>query len=113
MTVLTLRYIKGDFVVTASDIAPMKFKSRREARDWCDAPSGVPDNRGLAEASRCCCVQRHRDLVAGRSPGEGAQETWPYAMTGKAPGAPLNPGPPTSVLRLEARGGSLRADTAG
>jgi hypothetical protein len=35
MTVLTLRYIKGDFVVTAPDIAPMKFKSRREARDWC------------------------------------------------------------------------------
>jgi hypothetical protein len=37
MTVLTLRHIKGDFVVTGPDIAPLKFKSRREARDWCQA----------------------------------------------------------------------------
>ena len=30
-----MRMIKGDFVVTGPDIEPMKFKSRREARDWC------------------------------------------------------------------------------
>ena len=36
MTTLTMRMInKGDFVVTGPDVEPMKFKSRREARDWC------------------------------------------------------------------------------
>jgi hypothetical protein len=35
MTTLTLRCVKGDFVVTGPDIAPAKFKSRREAKDWC------------------------------------------------------------------------------
>ena len=33
MTTLTMRVVKGDFIVTRPDIAPMKFKSRREARD--------------------------------------------------------------------------------
>jgi hypothetical protein len=28
----TLRYIKGDFVVTGSDIEPLRFKTRREAK---------------------------------------------------------------------------------
>ena len=35
MTTLTMRLVKGDFIVTGPDIAPMKFKSRREAKDWC------------------------------------------------------------------------------
>ena len=35
MTTLTMRVVKGDFIVTGPDIAPMKFKSRREAEDWC------------------------------------------------------------------------------
>jgi hypothetical protein len=35
MTTLTMRMIKGDFVVTGPDVEPVKFKSRREARDWC------------------------------------------------------------------------------
>jgi hypothetical protein len=35
MTTLTMRMIKGDFVVTGPDVEPMKFKSRLEARDWC------------------------------------------------------------------------------
>ena len=35
MTTLTMRYIKGRFVVTGSDISPMQFISRGEARDWC------------------------------------------------------------------------------
>ena len=35
MATLTLRRIKGDFVVAAPDIAPARFKSRREAKDWC------------------------------------------------------------------------------
>jgi hypothetical protein len=35
MTTLTLRLIKDDFIVTGPDIAPAKFKSRRDAKDWC------------------------------------------------------------------------------
>ena len=35
MTTLTLRFINGHFVITGPDIEPMKFKSRREAKDWC------------------------------------------------------------------------------
>jgi len=35
MTKLTLRYIKGDFVVTGPDIEPTRFKLCREAQDWC------------------------------------------------------------------------------
>jgi hypothetical protein len=35
MTTLTMRYMRGDYVVTGPDIEPVKFKSRREARDWC------------------------------------------------------------------------------
>ena len=32
MTPLTMRVVKGDFIVTGPDIAPMKFKTRPEAR---------------------------------------------------------------------------------
>jgi hypothetical protein len=35
MTTLTLRRIEDDFLVTGPDIEPMKFNSRREAKDWC------------------------------------------------------------------------------
>jgi hypothetical protein len=36
MTVLTLRRIREDrFEVTGSDIEPVTFKTRVEARDWC------------------------------------------------------------------------------
>lgn len=37
MTVLTMRYLRGHFVVTGPDIEPLKFKSRREAKVkvWC------------------------------------------------------------------------------
>jgi hypothetical protein len=37
MTTLTMRFVKGDFIVTGPDVEPMKFKSRREVRDWCKA----------------------------------------------------------------------------
>jgi len=30
-----MRYMRGHFVVTALDIEPVMFKSRREAREWC------------------------------------------------------------------------------
>ena len=42
MTVLTMRLIKSDFIVTGPDIEPMKFKSRSEARDLQGAPFGSP-----------------------------------------------------------------------
>ena len=35
MTTLTMRMIKGDFVVTGPDVEPMKFNSRREAKNRC------------------------------------------------------------------------------
>jgi hypothetical protein len=35
MTTLTMRMIKGHFVVSGPDVEPMKFKTRPEARDWC------------------------------------------------------------------------------
>ena len=35
MSTITLRRIKDDFIVTGPDIAPAKFKSGREAKDWC------------------------------------------------------------------------------
>jgi hypothetical protein len=37
MTTLTMRVVRGDFVVTRPGIEPMKFKTRREAKDWCMA----------------------------------------------------------------------------
>jgi hypothetical protein len=35
VTVLTIRSRRGHFVVTAFDLDPVKFKTRRQARDWC------------------------------------------------------------------------------
>ena len=35
MTTLTMHYMRGHFIVTGSDIEPVMFKSRREAREWC------------------------------------------------------------------------------
>jgi hypothetical protein len=35
MTVLTMQYQQGHFVVSGSDMEPIKFKTRREARNWC------------------------------------------------------------------------------
>jgi hypothetical protein len=37
LTTLTMRMIRGHFVVSGPDVEPMKFKSRPEARDWCKA----------------------------------------------------------------------------
>ncbi len=35
MTVLIMRYQQGHFVVSGSDMELIKFKTRREARNWC------------------------------------------------------------------------------
>ncbi len=54
MSTLTMRYMRGYFVVTAPDIEPVMFKSRREARDWCAEHHPVTDRgsrRQLVQAS--------------------------------------------------------------
>jgi hypothetical protein len=38
MTTITMRYIKGAFLVTGKDIEARKFESRRKAKDWCVTP---------------------------------------------------------------------------
>ena len=35
MATFTMRLVRGDFVVTGPDIEAEKFKTRREAKDWC------------------------------------------------------------------------------
>jgi hypothetical protein len=35
MTTLTPRRIRDGFLVTGPDIAPAKFKTGRDAKDWC------------------------------------------------------------------------------
>ena len=35
MTTLTMRLQRDHFTVTGPDIEPLKFTSRREAKDWC------------------------------------------------------------------------------
>jgi hypothetical protein len=55
MTTLTMRMIKGNFVVTGPDVEPVKFKSRREARDWCakhHPGSPIEDRPGRASGPR-------------------------------------------------------------
>ena len=50
MTTLTMRLVKGDFIVTGPDVEPMKFKSRREAKDWCKS-AGRRATRGAANGA--------------------------------------------------------------
>jgi hypothetical protein len=35
MPTLTMCYFRGGFIVSGRDIEPVKFKLRREAKDWC------------------------------------------------------------------------------
>ena len=62
MTTLTMRLLRGGFVVIGPDVEPMKFKSRRDAREWCmahhpgspiteigPAPSAGPQRRDREE----------------------------------------------------------------
>ena len=61
MTTLTMRVVKGDFIVTGPDIAPMKFKTRPEARDWCkNAPSRLADYRNRARRQAHGCQEPAR-----------------------------------------------------
>jgi hypothetical protein len=66
MTVLTMRLIKGDFIVTGPDIPPMKFKSRPEARDWCKThhPGSPVTEIGPGASARRPRNQSDRDVEA-------------------------------------------------
>ena len=66
MTTLTLRRMKDDFIVTGPDIEPTKFKSRREAKDWCTAHHpGSPIKEIGANASE----RRSKAMPRKRGPG--------------------------------------------
>jgi hypothetical protein len=53
MTTLTMRRVHGEFVVTGPDIEPVKFRTRREARDWCaQNHSGSPIREIGADAAK-------------------------------------------------------------
>jgi hypothetical protein len=54
MTTLTMRYVKGHFVITGPDVPPMKFKSRPEARDWCKTHNPrLAGNRDRPQVGPC------------------------------------------------------------
>ena len=79
MTTLTMRYLRGHFVVTAPDIEPVIFKSRREARDWCaEHHPGSPIREIGANSSKRAAKPKHHVTerpgmrLSGRSGGSAA-----------------------------------------
>jgi hypothetical protein len=61
MTTLTMRYIRGGFVVTGPDIEPVKFKTRREAKDWCAQHyPGSPIKIGADAAKRASMAKAQK-----------------------------------------------------
>jgi hypothetical protein len=53
----------GDFVVTSPDVEPMKFKSRREAKDWCaQHHPGSPIKEIGADAAKRAAKVRKGDV---------------------------------------------------
>ena len=70
MTALTLRRIRGEFVVTGPDIEPMRFKPRPEARDSCKAH--YPARRSL----RSVGVRRGGDSGGEGEVLEGGVRAW-------------------------------------
>ena len=65
MITLTLRYIKGDFVVTGPDIEPTRFKTRREAKD-CHASVSI---RSRVRRSPRSATVLHSPKAATSAPG--------------------------------------------
>jgi hypothetical protein len=66
MTTLTMRMIKGHFVVSGPDVEPMKFKTRPEARDWCRThhPGSPIKEVGAGDAKRSV---KGKAPITGRS----------------------------------------------
>ena len=85
MTTLTMRMIKGDFVVTGPDIEPMKYKSRREARDCCakQHPGSPIEEIGPAASGQRAGGQNRR----GATPGEANGARSAGSRAGGAKGA--------------------------
>jgi hypothetical protein len=73
MTTLTMRMIKGDFVVTGPDVELMKFTCRRKSRDWCKTKyPGSPIHEIGADASRrVVAVLRGGGRVSASKTGRG------------------------------------------
>ena len=65
---LTLRLRKGGFVVIGPDIEPMKFKSRRDAREWCMAHhpgSPITEIDPAASAGHQGATERNENQARG------------------------------------------------
>jgi hypothetical protein len=62
MTTLTMRYLKGYFIVNGPDMKPTRFKSRREAKDWCQTryPGSPITEIGRDASSRVVAVAKGR-----------------------------------------------------
>jgi hypothetical protein len=72
MTVLTMRREHGEFVVTGPDIEPVKFRTRREARDWCARHySGSPIKEVRANSSNQSTRARPPNRRAAGTNGAG------------------------------------------
>ena len=62
-TTIILRCINNHFVVIGRDIAPAKFESRREAKDWCVT---ITQARPSTRSGR---IPSARAMPTGRCPG--------------------------------------------
>jgi hypothetical protein len=53
MTTLTMRYQRGHFTISGPGVEMRKFKSRREAKDWCaEHHAGSPIKEFGADAAK-------------------------------------------------------------
>ena len=63
MTTLTMRYMRGHFIVTGPDIEPVMFKSRHEAREWCtEHHAGSPIREVGANSSKRATKPKPQEL---------------------------------------------------
>ena len=69
MTTLTLRYIKGDFVVTGPDIEPTRFKTRERPRTGAGALPGLAHQRDRSDLQAPRSAER-------RAVRREAEEDW-------------------------------------
>jgi hypothetical protein len=67
MTTLTMRYAKGNFIVSGPAIEPLKFKTRREAKGWCMAyyPGSPIREIGADAANRAAKIKLRKSGRAG------------------------------------------------
>jgi hypothetical protein len=83
MTTFTMRRVGGDFVVTGPDIEPKKFKTRREAGDWCTVHyPGSPIREIVPFAS--ARPAKERQAAAGEQGHQGDHHPTPAAVKREA-----------------------------